>query len=75
MERIFHTDSDGYRVGRSAIEAVAKCRQRCWKYDWVIDLDIQKFFDSCPHELIVIKRAALWTPHGWADRGGLANPC
>jgi RNA-directed DNA polymerase len=53
VEKIFHTDSDGYRVGRSAIDAVAKCRQRCWRYDWVIDLDIQKFFDSCPHDLIV----------------------
>jgi RNA-directed DNA polymerase len=53
VEKIFHTDSDGYRVGRSAIDAVAKCRQRCWRYNWVIDLDIQKFFDSCPHDLIV----------------------
>jgi len=53
VEKIFHSDSDGYRIGRSAIDAVAKCRQRCWRYDWVIDLDIQKFFDSCPHDLIV----------------------
>jgi RNA-directed DNA polymerase len=53
VEQIFHTDSDGYRVGRSAIDAVAKCRKRCQRYDWVIDLDIQKFFDSCPHDLIV----------------------
>lgn len=53
MEEIFHEDSYGYRVRRSAIQAVRKCRERCWKYDWVIDLDIQKFFDSCPHDLIV----------------------
>ena len=64
VERIFHTDSDGYRVGRSAIDAVAKCRQRCWKYDWVIDLDIQKFFDTCPHELIV-KAVAVNTDQAW----------
>ncbi|BCB83729.1 group II intron reverse transcriptase/maturase [Phytohabitans suffuscus] len=64
VERIFHTDSDGYRVGRSAIDAVAKCRQRCWKYDWVIDLDIQKFFDTCPHELIV-KTVAANTDQAW----------
>ena len=64
VERIFHTDSDGYRVGRSAIDAVAKCRQRCWKYDWVIDLDIQKFFDSCPHELIV-KAVEANTDQAW----------
>lgn len=53
MEEIFHDDSDGYRPGRSAIDAVRKCRERCWRYDWVIDLDVQKFFDSCPHDLIV----------------------
>jgi group II intron reverse transcriptase/maturase len=53
VEKIFHTDSDGYRVGRSAIDAVAKARQRCWRYDWVVDLDIQKFFDSVPWDLIV----------------------
>jgi hypothetical protein len=26
---------------------------RCWKYDWVIDLDVQKFFDEVPWDLIV----------------------
>ena len=29
------------------------CRQRCWKYDWVIDLDVQKFFDEVPWDLVV----------------------
>jgi RNA-directed DNA polymerase len=53
MEEIFHDDSYGYRVGRSAIDAVRKCRERCWRYNWVIDLDVAKFFDSCPHDLIV----------------------
>ena len=33
--------------------AVAKCRQRCWTKDWVLDLDVQKFFDSVDHELMV----------------------
>ncbi len=53
VERIFHVDSDGYRVGRSAIDAVAKCRQRCWDDDWALDLDVEDFFGSCPHDLIV----------------------
>jgi RNA-directed DNA polymerase len=52
-EQIFHPDSGGYRVGRSAVDSVRKCRERCWKYDWVVDLDIQKFFDSVPWDLIV----------------------
>jgi RNA-directed DNA polymerase len=52
-EPIFHADSYGYRPGRSALDAVAACRQRCWKTDWAIDLDIQKFFDSVPWGLMV----------------------
>jgi retron-type reverse transcriptase len=49
VEPIFHPDSYGYRPYRSALDAVAVCRERCWKSDWVIDLDIQKFFDSTTH--------------------------
>ena len=53
VEPKFHADSYGYRPGRSALDAVARCRQRCWDHDWVIDLDIQTFFDSVPWDLIV----------------------
>ena len=53
VEPIFHPDSYGYRPHRSALDAVAACRERCWKSDWVIDLDIQKFFDSVDHALMV----------------------
>ena len=49
----FHPDSYGYRPRRAAWDAVGACRQRCWRYDWVIDLDVQKFFDSVPWDLIV----------------------
>jgi RNA-directed DNA polymerase len=52
-EAIFHDDSYGYRRERGALDAVAKCRQRCWEKDWVIDLDVRKFFDSVPWELMV----------------------
>jgi len=48
VERIFHPDSYGYRPRRSALDAVRVCRRRCWQDDWVIKLDIQKFFDSVP---------------------------
>ena len=52
-EAIFHDDSYGYRRERGALDAVAACRQRCWERDWVIDLDIRKFFDSVPWNLVV----------------------
>ena len=46
MEPIFHDDSYGYRPGKSAIDALGVARQRCWRHDWVVDLDIKGFFDS-----------------------------
>ena len=49
----FHPDSSGYRPAKSALDAVATCRQRCWKFDWVIDLDVRKFFDTVPWGLVV----------------------
>jgi group II intron reverse transcriptase/maturase len=48
----FHPGSYGYRPGRATWEAVEACRQRCWRYDWVIDLDVQKFFDTVPWHLV-----------------------
>ena len=53
VEPRFHPDSYGYRPGRSPHDALAVCRQRCWKYDWAIDLDVRKFFDEVPSDLIV----------------------
>ena len=53
VEPVFHDDSYGYRPGRSALQAAGRCRERCWKRDWVIDLDVAKFFDSVPWDLIV----------------------
>ena len=48
-EAIFHRDSYGYRPGRSPLMAVKKCRARCWKKDWVLDLDVQKFLEASSH--------------------------
>jgi RNA-directed DNA polymerase len=53
LDPIFHPDSYGYRPGKSAIDAVRQTRQRCWQYRWVVDLDIQGFFDSIDHTLMM----------------------
>ena len=53
VEPYFHPDSYGYRPGKSALEAVGVTRQRCWRQDWVIDLDIKGFFDNLDHALVL----------------------
>jgi RNA-directed DNA polymerase len=53
VEPMFHPDSYGYRPHRSALDAVKTCRERCWRTDWVIDLDIKGFFDNLDHEFVV----------------------
>lgn len=61
-ETMFHRDSYGYRPGRGPLDAVAICRQRCWKKDWIIDLDVRKFFDSVDHDRMVKAVEANITP-------------
>ena len=46
-------DSYGYRPGKSALDAVGVTRQRCWRRDWVIDLDIKGFFDNLDWDLVM----------------------
>ena len=53
LEPVFHEDSYGYRPGRSAIDAIRTARQRCWRSDWVVDIDIKGFFDSIDHRLLL----------------------
>jgi RNA-directed DNA polymerase len=64
VEPIFHPDSYGYRPGKSALDAVGTCRQRCWRADWVIDLDIRAFFDTVPWDLM-LKAVAHHTDQRW----------
>ena len=64
VEPIFHSDSYGYRPKRSALDAVEACRKGCWKYDWLIDLDIRAFFDSIDHDLM-LKAVSRHTGERW----------
>jgi RNA-directed DNA polymerase len=63
-ESIFHDDSYGYRPRRSALDAVARCRQRCQQKNWVLDLDVAQFFDSVDHDLL-IKAVEANTDQRW----------
>lgn len=53
LEPVFHNDSYGYRPRRSAHHALSVTRQRCWKYDWVLDLDVKGFFDTIDWNLLM----------------------
>ena len=53
VEPAFHPDSYGYRPGKSAADAVGQARTRCWRHDWVVDLDIKGFFDNIDHALMM----------------------
>ncbi len=64
VEPYFHDDSYGYRPGRSAHDAIGIARKRCWRADWVIDLDIKGFFDNLDHDL-VLKAVAHHTDNPW----------
>jgi len=53
LEPVFHADSYGYRPGKSAIDAVRKARERCWRDDYVLDIDVKGFFDNLDWELML----------------------
>ncbi len=53
IDPIFHTDSYGYRPGKSALQAVGKVRERCWRYNWVLEFDIRGLFDNIDHTLLM----------------------
>ena len=53
MEKVFLPDSYGYRPGKSALDAVGVTRERCWKYDWVLEFDIKGLFDNIEHRLLL----------------------
>ena len=64
LEPVFHDDSYGYRPGKSAHHAIAQARKRCWKYAWVVELDIKGFFDNIDHALL-LKAVRHHTQESW----------
>jgi retron-type reverse transcriptase len=64
LDPLFDVDSYGYRPGKSALDALKKARNRCWTFDWVLDLDIKGFFDNIDHKLMM-KAVGFHTNSRW----------
>ena len=64
LEALFHPSSYGYRPGKNAKQAVAQARRLCWRYDWVVDMDIRAFFDTIDHELMM-RAVEKHVPEKW----------
>jgi len=64
VEPHFHPDSYGYRPGKSAHDALAVTRKRCWQYDWLLEFDIKGLFDNINHELLM-KAVRKHTDNPW----------
>lgn len=52
LDAIFHENSYGYRAGKSAHQALRVVNQRNNLRAWVLDIDIQSFFDTIDHDLL-----------------------
>src|SRR5215468_8211313 len=53
LDPLFHENSYGYRPGRSAHDAIAVTKRRCWDYDWIVELDVKGLFDNIDHDLLM----------------------
>ena len=64
VEAHFDADSYGCRPNKSAHQALAVTRKRCWQYDWVLEFDIKGLFDNIDHDRLM--KAVLWhTDNRW----------
>lgn len=64
LEEIFSSNSYAYRPNKSAHQALESVRLNCWKYDWVIDLDIKGFFDNIDHNKLMLA-VEKHVPENW----------
>ena len=64
LEPLFHPDSCGYRPGKSAADALATTRKRCWRYNWLLEFDIKGLFDNINHDLLV-EQVSMHTDKPW----------
>lgn len=53
LEKLFDENSFGYRPKKSAHDAIAVTRRRCWQNDWVVEFDIKGLFYNIDHGLLM----------------------
>jgi group II intron reverse transcriptase/maturase len=60
FEAVFSSYSYGFRPGRSAHQAVQKSQEYIREgYDWVVDIDLEKFFDRVNHDMLMARVARV----------------
>jgi len=58
FERKFSSYSYGFRPGRSAHDAILKAQGYVQEgYEWVVDIDLEKFFDRVNHDMLMARVA------------------
>jgi len=63
-EPTFHVSSHGFRPDRSCHTAIAEARRYLSEgYEWVVDLDLEKFFDGVPHDRLMSRLEARIRDH------------
>jgi group II intron reverse transcriptase/maturase len=60
FEPLFSPASYGYRPGRSAHQAVKQAQEYVQAgYEWVVDIDLEKFFDRVNHDMLMARVARV----------------
>jgi group II intron reverse transcriptase/maturase len=60
FEPIFSAYSYGFRPGRSAHQAVEQAQEYVQDgYEWVVDIDLEKFFDRVNHDMLMARVARV----------------
>jgi group II intron reverse transcriptase/maturase len=58
FEAMFSENSYGFRLGRRAQQAVFKAQEYIQEgYEWVVDIDLEKFFDKVNHDILMSRVA------------------
>jgi RNA-directed DNA polymerase len=81
FEPTFHDESHGFRPGRGCQTAIAAARRHLEDgYDWLVDIDLEKFFDRVNHQRLMARLAQRVTDRrvlvliGWMLKAKVVMP-